>query len=412
MDIIDVIKDKQAGKNLSREELDLAFNGYIKGSVANYQMAALLMAICINGMSDEEVFDLTDLFINSGEVLDLSSIPGVKVDKHSTGGVGDKVTLIVGPIVASCVVPFAKMCGRGLGHTGGTIDKLESIPGFNVSLKPEEFINQIKNIGIAITSQTGDLTPMDKEIYSLRDATGTANSVPLIASSVMSKKIASGADKIIIDITLGSGALIQDREEAEHLSELMKKIGEKYNREVRTIISDMDTPLGHNIGNALEIIEAMEVLQGKSHGYILEVCRDIASELLTMGKNISKEDALNLVDDSIANGTAYQKFLQLVKYQHGRIEEVKVSDKTKKIKSNVSGILKKIDSYKIGVISGKLGAGRRSLEDALDYGAGVKLEKELGEEVKVGDTLCTLYVGSNSTYNDDDVDVMEAFVIK
>ena len=218
MDIIDVIKDKQAGKNLSREELDLAFNGYIKGSVANYQMAALLMAICINGMSDEEVFDLTDLFINSGEVLDLSSIPGVKVDKHSTGGVGDKVTLIVGPIVASCGVPFAKMCGRGLGHTGGTIDKLESIPGFNVSLKPEEFINQIKNIGIAITSQTGDLTPMDKEIYSLRDATGTANSVPLIASSVMSKKIASGADKIIIDITLGSGALIQDREEAEHLS--------------------------------------------------------------------------------------------------------------------------------------------------------------------------------------------------
>lgn len=408
MTIVDVINDKQAGKKLTKEQLTLAFNGYINKEVTDYQMASLLMAICIRGMSDEEVFDLTELFINSGKVLDLSSIEGIKVDKHSTGGVGDKVTLIVGPIVASCGVPFAKMCGRGLGHTGGTIDKLESIPGFNVSLKPEEFVNQIKKIGIAITSQTEDLTPMDKEIYSLRDATGTADSVPLIAASVMSKKIASGADKIIIDITLGSGALIRSKKDAEHLSQLVKKIGAKYNREVRTIISDMNTPLGKTVGNAIEIQEAMEVLQGKASGYIVEVCRDIASQLISMGRNISIEDALQLVDESIESGVAYQKFLQLVKYQNGRIEELKVSDKKVKVTSKSEGILKSIDCYKIGVISGRLGAGRKSLEDELDYGVGIKIEKELGTEIKQGDLLCTLYIGNSKDYDD----ILDCFVIE
>lgn len=408
MTIVDVINDKQAGKKLTKEQLTFAFNGYIKKEVADYQMASLLMAICIRGMSDEEVFDLTELFINSGRVLDLSSIEGTKVDKHSTGGVGDKVTLIIGPIVASCGVPFAKMCGRGLGHTGGTIDKLESIPGFNVSLKPDEFVDQIKKIGIAITSQTNDLTPMDKEIYSLRDATGTADSVPLIAASVMSKKIASGADKIIIDITLGSGALIRSRKEAEHLSQLVKKIGAKYNREVRTIISDMNTPLGRTVGNAIEIQEAMEVLQGKSSGYIVDVCRDIASQLISMGRNISVVDALQLVDESIESGVAYQKFLQLVKYQNGRIDELKVSDKIIKIKSKSAGTLKSIDCYKIGVISGRLGAGRKSLEDELDYGVGIKIEKELGDEIKQDDHLCTLYIGNNKDYDD----ILDCFVIE
>lgn len=408
MTIVDIINDKQAGKKLTKEQLAFAFNGYINNEVTNYQMASLLMAICIRGMSDEEVFDLTELFINSGKVLDLSSIEGTKVDKHSTGGVGDKVTLIVGPIVASCGVPFAKMCGRGLGHTGGTIDKLESIPGFNVSLKPEEFVNQIKKIGIAITSQTEDLTPMDKEIYSLRDATGTADSVPLIAASVMSKKIASGADKIIIDITLGSGALIRSRKDAEHLSQLVKKIGAKYNREVRTIISDMNTPLGKTVGNAIEIQEAMEVLQGKASGYIVDVCRDIASQLISMGRNISVKDALQLVDESIESGVAYQKFLQLVKYQNGRIEELKVSDKKVKITSNSEGVLKSIDCYKIGVISGRLGAGRKSLEDELDYGVGIKIEKELGTKIKKGDLLCTLYIGKNKDYDD----ILDCFVIE
>lgn len=408
MTIVDVINDKQAGKKLTKEQLTFAFNGYIKKEIADYQMASLLMAICIRGMSDEEVFDLTELFINSGKVLDLSSIEGIKVDKHSTGGVGDKVTLIIGPIVASCGVPFAKMCGRGLGHTGGTIDKLESIPGFNVSLKPDEFVDQIKKIGIAITSQTNDLTPMDKEIYSLRDATGTADSVPLIAASVMSKKIASGADKIIIDITLGSGALIRSRKDAEHLSQLVKKIGAKYNREVRTIISDMNTPLGRTVGNAIEIQEAMEVLQGRSSGYIVDVCRDIASQLISMGRNISVVDALQLVDESIESGVAYQKFLQLVKYQNGRIDELKVSDKIVKIKSKSEGTLKSIDCYKIGVISGRLGAGRKTLEDELDYGVGIKIEKELGDEVKRGDHLCTLYIGNNKDYDD----ILHCFVIE
>lgn len=407
MTIIDVINDKRIGKELTFDQLALAFNGYLAETVTDYQMAALLMAICINGMTDEEVFNLTELFINSGEVLNLDAIEGIKVDKHSTGGVGDKVTLIIGPIVASCGVNFAKMSGRGLGHTGGTIDKLKSIPGFNVDLQPEEFINQVKEIGIAIITQTNDLTPLDKKVYSLRDSTGTADSVPLIAASVMSKKIASGADKIIIDITLGNGALIKNKSDAEHLSVLVKKIGKKYNREVRTIISDMNTPLGKTVGNAIEVMEAMEILRGKGSGYIVELCRDIASQLVSMGKNISQSDALQLVDDSIKTGDAYQKFLQLVKYQQGNIDELELSSNTVEIKSPTSGVLKEIDCYKIGVISGRLGAGRQSLDDEIDYSVGIKLTKEVGDEVKQGDTLCILYLGKSKDY----CDILDCFKI-
>lgn len=408
MTIVDIINEKEAGKELSRQQLEFAFEGYMRGEVMDYQMSTLLMAICIKGMSDREVFDLTDLFINSGITIDLSSIEGVKVDKHSTGGVGDKVTLVISPIVASCGIPVAKMSGRGLGHTGGTADKLESIPGFNVSLELAEFIDQIKNIGVAITTQTGDLTPMDKAIYSLRDATGTAESVPLIAVSVMSKKIASGADKIVIDITLGSGALIQDRKDAEKLAELMKKIGNKYNREVRTIITDMNNPLGKTVGNALEVVEAMDILQGNSSGYVVEVCREIAANLISMGKNIPFEQALQLVDESIESGSAYNKFLEFVEYQGGRIDELKVSDKVVEIKSEKEGVLKEIDCYKIGVISGRLGAGRMSLDDKLDYGVGIRIEKELGDEIKQGDILCTLYLGDNNDYDD----ILECFIIE
>ena len=408
MNIIDIINDKRLKKELTSEQLEFAFKGYMDNKVMNYQMSSLLMAICINGMTDREVYDLTDLFIKSGMVLDLSSIDGVKVDKHSTGGVGDKVTLIIAPIVASCGVFVAKMSGRGLGHTGGTVDKLESIPGFNVSLELDEFVKQIGEIGVAITSQTGELTPMDKMIYSLRDATGTAESIPLIAASVMSKKIASGADKIVIDITLGSGALIKTREDAEKLSDLMKKIGIRYNREVRTIITDMNTPLGKTIGNALEVVEAMDFLQGKASGYIVDVCYDIAANLVSMGKKISFNEALQLVDESVKSGNAYRKFLQLVEYQGGNINELKVSDKLVEIKSEVSGILKEIDCYKIGVISGRLGAGRDSLDDELDYGVGIKLEKELGKVVNKGDLLCTLYVGKKEDYDD----ILDCFIIE
>ena len=261
--IIDIINKKRLKQKLNREELYFAFDGYLKGEIPDYQMSSLLMAICINDMSDEEIFDLTDIFINSGEQLDLSLVEGVKVDKHSTGGVGDKTTLIVAPIVAACGVKIAKMSGRGLGFTGGTIDKLESISGFNVSLTDQEFINQLNDINVAISSQTADLTPMDKAVYALRDVTATVESVPLIAVSIMSKKIASNADKILIDIKLGSGALIKTREDAERLSEIMIKIGNAYKREVRTVITNMEAPLGNNIGNSLEVLEAINILDGK-----------------------------------------------------------------------------------------------------------------------------------------------------
>ena len=410
MNIIDIIKKKKDNKELSLEELDYAFNGYMKGIVPNYQMSSLLMAITINGMSDNEILNLTDLFIKSGDTLDLSSIPGIKVDKHSTGGVGDKVTLVVGPIVASLGIPFAKMCGRGLGHTGGTIDKLESIPGFNVSLTEDEFIKEVKDINIAITSQTKDLTPMDKEIYALRDITGTAESIPLIASSVMSKKIASGADKILIDITLGSGALIKTIDDATSLKELMIKIGEKYNREVRCIITDMNAPLGKNIGNALEVVEAIDILNGKGTGYIVDVCKSIASELVSMGKNISNEEALELVEESINSGKAYNKFLELIKYQCGRIEDLSLSNKKIEVRSNKSGILKEINCYKIGLISKNVGAGRNTKDDKIDYGAGIVLEKEVGDSININDLLCTIYLGDNkdeTTYSD----ILDAFII-
>ena len=261
--ILEIINKKRLGKELSYSELDYFFNGYLDGKIADYQMSSLLMAICINGMSDEEIFALTKIFIDSGDVLDFSDIPGIKVDKHSTGGIGDKTTLVIGPIVASCGVPVIKMSGRGLGYTGGTIDKLESIPGYRVDLNDKELIKQVHDIGIVVTGQTGDLVPMDKVIYALRDVTATVSSIPLIASSIMSKKIAGGADKILIDIKVGDGALLRTKEEAKKLASIMKKIGKVYNREVQCVVSDMNIPLGTSVGNSLEVLEAMDVLYGK-----------------------------------------------------------------------------------------------------------------------------------------------------
>lgn len=271
--IKEIIEKKKNKEELTKEELEVMFNGYLNDEVKDYQMSALLMAICLNDMTDKETVMLTDIFLNSGERLDLSFMDGVKVDKHSTGGVGDKTTLIIGPIVASCNVPFIKMSGRGLGFTGGTIDKLESIKGFKVDLSEEEIENQAKAINIVVTSQTKDLTPLDKKVYALRDATSTTESIPLIASSIMSKKIAGGADKIVIDIKVGEGALLKDREEAKRLGKLLIEIGKSYNREVVTIYSDMNTPLGKAIGNKLEVIEAIKVLKGLEKGSLYdEVC--------------------------------------------------------------------------------------------------------------------------------------------
>ncbi len=392
--ILDIINKKRLGEELSYKELDYFFNGYLNGDIADYQMSSLLMAICINGMTDEEIFSLTKIFIDSGDVLDFSDIPGIKVDKHSTGGIGDKTTLVIAPIVASLGIPVIKMSGRGLGYTGGTIDKLESIPGFRVDLNDREIIRQVHNINLVVTGQTGDLVPMDKVIYALRDVTATVSSIPLIASSIMSKKIAGGADKILIDIKVGNGALISNEKDAKKLSELMIKIGEVYNREVRCIISNMDVPLGKCIGNSLEVIEAIDVLKGKEkENNFVELCLELASNMVSMGKNISKKEALSLVNESIDSGNAYSKFMDMVKAQGGDINGIKKSKKTIEIFSPKSGIVKNINALEVGKLSLALGAGKVSKADKIDYTVGVELNKLVGDKVSKGEKVATLYVG-------------------
>ena len=395
--ILDIINKKRIGKELSYKELDFIFNGYLDGKVTDYQMSSFLMAICINGMTDEETFALTKIFIDSGDVLDFSDIPGIKVDKHSTGGIGDKTTLVIAPIVASLGIPVIKMSGRGLGYTGGTIDKLESIPGYRIDLSDREIIKQVHDIHLVITGQTADLVPMDKVIYALRDVTATVSSIPLIASSIMSKKIAGGADKILIDIKVGNGALLNTKEEANELSDIMVKIGKVYHKEVRCVISDMNVPLGACVGNALEVMEAIDVLRGKEKdNNFVKLCIELASELVSMGKDISKKDARNLVLSTIENGNAYDKFIELIKYQHGDISKMKVSKNTYKIRAKDAGVLKKINALEIGKLSLALGAGKMNIKDKIDYSVGVRLNKFVGDVVKKGDVLAILYVNKET----------------
>jgi len=408
MNIIDIINKKRLGGKLTFEELEYAFLGYLNDNIEAYQMSSLLMAICINGMTDEEVIDLTKIFIDSGEILDLSSIPGIKVDKHSTGGIGDKTTLIIAPIVASLGVYIAKMSGRGLGYTGGTIDKLESIEGFVTALTKEEFMNELKTIGMVVSSQTGDLAPLDKKIYALRDVTGTVESYPLIASSIMSKKIASGADKIVIDLKLGTGALIHNMEDAKKLSNIMIKIGNSFNKETRVMITNMDTPLGKNIGNSLEVIEVINVLKGDISSNLGKLCVKLASNLVSMGKNISIEEAEDEVISSIKSGKAYDKFLEFISYQKGDINSLKVSDKTIEIRSHKEGIIKNIDAKTVGEVSMKLGAGRVTKDDLIDHTVGIVLNKEVGDKVLKDELLCTLYVNNIV----DEFNIKDAFVIE
>ena len=392
MNIVEILSKKRFGEILTRDELSYSFGGYLDNKIKDYQMSALLMAICINGLTDDEVFDLVDIFISSGDTLDLSEINGIKVDKHSTGGVGDKTTLIVAPIVAASGVVVPKMSGRGLGHTGGTIDKLESIPGFNVDLTTEEFINELQEIGMVITSQTGDLAPLDKIIYALRDTTGTVSSIPLIAISIMSKKIASGADKILIDIKVGSGALVKTMQEAEELKDIMIRIGDKYGKEVRCLINDMNIPLGLCVGNALEVIEAMQVLKGKIKGHLLDVCVDISANMISMGRNIDYDKAKEIAIDLLESGKAYEKFQEFVKYQKGNIKDMKLSNYSVEVKAKGSGTIKDIDALGVGKFSCGLGAGRVNKEDDIDYGVGVIFSKGIDSHIEEGEVLARIYV--------------------
>lgn len=390
MNIIDLINKKRKKETFSDEEIKFIIDGYLDGSIKDYQMSSLLMAILINDMTNEEIFSLTKYMADSGNKLDLSSLGTNVVDKHSTGGVGDKTTLIIAPIVASCGVKVAKMSGRGLGHTGGTIDKLESIPSFNVNLTEEEFLKQINDINVAITSQTENIAIADKKIYALRDVTGTVESIPLIASSIMSKKIALGAKKLVLDVKVGNGALIKNIDDARRLSKLMIDIGKNAGIEVVCVLTNMNIPLGNNVGNSLEVKEAMDILKGKK-GKLTDLCVELASYMVSLGVDTPYEEARRMVNDSIESGRAYSKFLELVKYQNGDIEKMKESKYQYDIKSMSCGYLTNIDSYKLGLLSMSLGAGRQSKEDKIDYGAGIVIKKEINDYINEGDVLMTLY---------------------
>ena len=394
MNIIDIINKKRLGEELTKEEIDFFINGMLDESIPDYQISALLMAIVLKDMTDKETLFLTDAMIKSGEVIDLRKVNGIIVDKHSTGGVGDKVTLVLAPLLASLGVKVAKMSGRGLGHTGGTIDKLEAIKGFNVELPLDKFIKQVNKIGVALSSQSADLDPADKKLYALRDVTGTVESIPLIASSVMSKKIASGADVIMIDVTVGNGALIKDMKSARRLSKLMIKIGKRYNKIVLCILTSMDQPLGYAIGNSLEVEEAIQTLNGNGPKDLLEVVMTFASIIVGAIKKISNSEAKSLIFKQLNNGEAYNKLKELATTQGGDIDSIKISDKVFLVKSNKTGYINKINTTELGNIAKKLGAGRETLDDIIDPTVGLVLCKKLGEYVESEDDLAKIYMNN------------------
>lgn len=392
MTIIDIINKKRLKQELTREEIAFAVNGYIDSTVKDYQMSSLLMAIVLNGMTDRETIDLTDIMLNSGDIIDLSKIDGIVVDKHSTGGVGDKVTLVLAPLLASLGIKIAKMSGRGLGHTGGTIDKLESIKGFNTKISEDEFIKQVNDINIALVGQTGNLVPADKKIYALRDVTGTVESIPLIASSIMSKKLASGADIIMIDVKVGNGALMKDLESAKQLAEIMVKIGKSYRKPTICLITNMDAPLGYAIGNSLEVKEAIDTLKGNGPSDLLEVVMTLSSIIIGAVKKISNSDAKDLLFKQLNNGEAYNKFVELVNAQGGDINKFRISNKVYSIKSKKKGYINHIDALHLGEIAKNIGAGRNTLDDKIDYEVGLVLNKKVGDYVDQEEELLKVYI--------------------
>ena len=407
MTIIDIITKKKNKEELSYEEIKYAVDGYIKGKILDYQMSSLLMAITINGMTKEETFNLTDIMLKSGEIINLDNLQPV-VDKHSTGGVGDKTTLILAPLVASCGVNIAKMSGRGLGFTGGTIDKLESIPNFNTSISIEKFKEQIKNIHVAIVGQMGNLVPADKKIYALRDVTGTVESIPLIASSIMSKKLASGAQTIVIDVKTGNGALMKTEEQAKRLAQMLVNIGKKYNKKVVCFITSMEEPLGYAIGNSLEVLESINTLIGKGPKDLTNLVINLATYMVGLGKNIKLEEAYKEVTENLYNGNAYKKFQELVKNQNGNLNKIKISKNIISIKSKEDGYIKQINTLGLGEIARILGAGRLNKEDNIDFEVGIVLNKKIGDKIKKGEELLKLYINKKTI---EEKDVIDCFTI-
>ena len=397
MRMYDLISKKRNGGTLNKEEMTHLIEGYVKGEIPDYQMSAFLMAVYFQGMTKEETSIMTDLVARSGDVVDLSSIEGIKVDKHSTGGVGDKTTLIVGPLAAACGVKVAKMSGRGLGHTGGTVDKLEAIPGMCVSLDRNEFLEIVNKIGISVIGQSGNLTPADKKLYALRDVTATVESIPLIAVSIMGKKLAAGSDCILLDVKTGSGAFMNTVEDSLALAKEMVSIGESAGKKTVALITNMDIPLGNNIGNSLEVIEAVETLQNKGPEDLTKVCIELAANMLFLANKGDMESCYQQVKEALENGTALQKFAEMVEAQGGDksvIYDVSKFEKAafeKEVLSPVDGYITFMDTKECGVASCILGAGRETKEDDIDYSAGIMLVKKTGDKVQKGDVLAVLY---------------------
>ena len=417
MRMYDIIKKKRDGGELSSAEIEFFIKGYVNGSIPDYQASALCMAIFYSGMTERETADLTLYMANSGDTVDLSVFGNTTVDKHSTGGVGDKTTLIVAPVVASLGCTMAKMSGRGLGHTGGTIDKLEAIEGFNTELTAEEFFRTVEKTGLAVVGQTGNLTPADKKLYALRDVTATVDSLPLIASSIMSKKLAAGAHTIVLDVKFGSGAFMKAPADAEALATEMVKIGNNCGRSTSAVITNMDRPLGNNIGNALEVKEAIDVLTGNGPEDLKAVCLALASQIVSLSKGIDKAEAQALTENALKSGKAFEKFKEWIGAQGGNTQWIEkpalfpVSSHIYEVKATTDGYISHMDAEKIGICAVILGAGRETKADTIDMSAGIVLNKKTGDKLTAGDTIATLYTCKQESISGAEKKFVEAISI-
>ena len=398
MRMVDLIEKKRDGNELSKEEIEYIVTNYTNGKIPDYQVSALLMAIFYQDMTNEEITNLTLAIANSGDVIDLSSLEGIKVDKHSTGGVGDTTTLILAPLVASVGVTVAKMSGRGLGYTGGTLDKLEAIPGFQIELSDEEFVRIVNESKVAVIGQSGNLATADKKLYALRDVTATVDSLPLIASSIMSKKIAAGADAIVLDVTTGDGAFMKNIEGARRLAKTMTSIGKLANRETEAVISDMSEPLGEAIGNSLEVVEAIETLQGNGPEDLVEMCYALGSQMVVLaGKAKTTDEARTLLQEALESGKALAKFKEMIQNQGGdpaiveHPERILTARYTMELPAKQSGVVSKIVANELGIAAMMLGAGRKTKEEDIDHAVGLKLHKKIGDTVTKGESLLTIY---------------------
>lgn len=410
IDVVDAIRTKRDGGALTDDQIDAIIAGYSDGSIPDYQMSSLLMAICWRGMTDAETLRLTQAMVASGDVLDpATQLQRRIVDKHSTGGVGDKTSLALAPIVASCGVPMGKMSGRGLGHTGGTLDKLESIPGFTVELGEHRFVEQVRTVGMAIAGQTGDLVPADKALYALRDVTGTVESIPLIAASIMSKKLAGGANAIVLDVKVGSGAFMKDLEHARELADRMIAIGQGAGREVHVLITDMSKPLGHAVGNALEIREVVDLLEGGGPADLRELVFTSAGLLLSLSDlNIDEAEGRRRAEEAVATGGALAKFREWVRAQGGDPDAtLELAPVEHTVLAHEGGVVAEIDALTVGLAAMRLGAGRRTKDDDVDHAVGIELKVNVGDQVAAGDPLLTIYARSDEAAHEAAAAVLE-----